>query len=88
MESGGHRGDQRITSVRHQADPESDRTRGVEQVALALLPYLDRDCSSPVLPPVPCDFSRRIRNTKFSNLYDVFLLCLPRAYHRLYGYCR
>jgi hypothetical protein len=37
MESGGHRGDQCTAFVRHQADTQSDRTRIVEQVALAVL---------------------------------------------------
>ena len=37
MESGGHRGDQRTASVRHQADTQSDHAHGVEQIALAFV---------------------------------------------------
>ena len=82
MESGGHRGDQRTASVRYQVDTQSDRTRVVEQVALAVL-----DGPSPIL--LLCNLSEDLRAIQtFLNLYDVFLLCLPRTYHRLCGYCR
>ena len=38
VESGCHRSDQRTASVRYQADTQSDRARGVKQIALALVP--------------------------------------------------
>ena len=40
MEGGGHRGDQHAASVHHQADTQSDRACGIEQVALRPLSFL------------------------------------------------